>query len=178
MYTKQEVIFVPTTTYNNLSDDKKARLIKAGRREFTKHSLQTSSLNSILKRAEIPKGSFYAYFQDKEEFYWYVLNDVIRPRISSYESLLSEFEGDLFLIEEIHLQEMIQYDREPNEKFKDRAIKAIEGDSTMGNKTYTGKENGNTEPVWGASDSEFGKKLTKTISRHMNRRYPFSGLSG
>jgi len=98
---------VPTTTYNNLSDDKKARLIKAGRREFTKHSLQTSSLNSILKRAEIPKGSFYAYFQDKEEFYWYILNDVIRPRISSYESLLSEFEGDLFLIEEIHLQEMI-----------------------------------------------------------------------
>jgi len=67
-------------------------------------------------------------------------------------------------------QEMIQYDREPNEKFKDRAIKAIEGDSTMGNKTYTGKENGNTEPVWGASDSEFGKKLTKTINKSAKKR--------
>lgn len=67
-------------------------------------------------------------------------------------------------------QEMLKYDREPNKKFKDRAIKAIEGDSTMGNKTYTGKENGNTEPVWGASDSEFGKKLTKTINKAAKKR--------
>jgi hypothetical protein len=67
-------------------------------------------------------------------------------------------------------QEMIQYDRDPNEKFKDRAIKSIEGDSTMGNKTYTGAENGNTEPVWGASDAEFGKKLTKTINKSAKKR--------
>jgi len=67
-------------------------------------------------------------------------------------------------------QEMLQYDREPNEKFKDRAKKAIEGDSTMGNKTYTGDENGNTEPVWGASDSEFGKKLTKTVNKSAKKR--------
>lgn len=98
---------MPSKTFYNLPDDKRKRLIKAGRREFTKYSLEASSLNRILKRAEIPKGSFYAYFQDKDEFYWYILNDVIRPRITSYEDLLDEFEGDLFLVEEMHLQEMI-----------------------------------------------------------------------
>ena len=67
-------------------------------------------------------------------------------------------------------QEMIQYDREPNEQFKDRAQKALEGDSTMGNKTYTGDENGNTEPVWGASDADFGKNLTKTIKKSAKKR--------
>ena len=98
---------MPKKTFYNIPEDKRKRLIKAGRREFTTYSLQTSSLNRILKKADIPKGSFYAYFQDKEEFYWFILNDVIRPRLSSYEELLTEFDGDLFLIEEMHLQEMI-----------------------------------------------------------------------
>jgi len=98
---------MPFDTFHNLSEEKKNRLIKAGRREFTKFSIHNSSLNRILKRAEIPKGSFYSYFQDKDEFYWFILNDVIRPRISSYDDLLIEFDSDLFLIEEMHLQEMI-----------------------------------------------------------------------
>jgi hypothetical protein len=67
-------------------------------------------------------------------------------------------------------QEMIKYDSNPNKKFTERAIKAIEGDSTMGNKTYTGDENGNTQSVWGASDDEFGKKLVKTIKAANKKR--------
>lgn len=74
-------------------------------------------------------------------------------------------------------QEMIEYDREPSENFKDRAIKAIEGDSTMGNETKTGEwnpetgeGNGNTEPVWGASNADFGKDLVKTIKSATKKR--------
>jgi len=67
-------------------------------------------------------------------------------------------------------QEMLNYDNDPGEVFTDRALKAIEGDSTMGNKTYTGDENGNTEPVWGASDAEFGKKLVDTIKSSKKKR--------
>lgn len=67
-------------------------------------------------------------------------------------------------------QEMIQYDSEPNEIFKDRAKKSIEGDSTMGNKTYTGDENGNTESVWGASDDDFGKNLLKKANDSAKKR--------
>jgi hypothetical protein len=53
----------------------------------------------------------------------------------------------------------LEYDGEVGDQFKDRQEMAIAGDSKMGNKTYTGEENGNTEPVWGASDAEFGQKL-------------------
>jgi hypothetical protein len=52
-------------------------------------------------------------------------------------------------------QEMIRYDREPNEQFKERAKMSMVGDSKMGNKKYegkwnpdTGEGNGNTEDVW------------------------------
>jgi len=67
-------------------------------------------------------------------------------------------------------QEMTTYDREPSEFFKDRAKKSLEGDSTMGNKVYTGEENGNTESVWNASDDEFGKKLVNTIKKSKKKR--------
>lgn len=62
-----------------------------------------------------------------------------------------------------------EYDNEPDDKFKERAQKAIEGDSTMGNKTYTGEENGNTEPTWGASKEDFGKELVKQTNRRKKR---------
>jgi hypothetical protein len=58
--------------------------------------------------------------------------------------------------------DQIQYDNEPTERFKQRAIDALEGTSQMGNKTYTGAENGNTEEVWGASGGKHtGKEIVK-----------------
>jgi len=60
----------------------------------------------------------------------------------------------------------LEYDGEIGDRFKERQEMAIAGDSKMGNETYTGdwnpetgEGNGNTEPVWGASDVNFGKDL-------------------
>lgn len=57
--------------------------------------------------------------------------------------------------------EELEYDSEPSEEFKDRAKKAIEGDSTMGNGQGKNEEYGNTEAAWGASSDDFGEKLVK-----------------
>jgi hypothetical protein len=65
--------------------------------------------------------------------------------------------------------DQIQYDNDPGEKFKQRAIDALEGSSMMGNKTHEGKwdpstgaGNGNTEEVWGASGGKHtGKEIVK-----------------
>lgn len=62
-------------------------------------------------------------------------------------------------------QEMIQYDRKPDKTFLDRAKKAIEGDTTMGN----GK-GANAEATWGASSDDFGKKLAKRIKASAEKR--------
>lgn len=68
--------------------------------------------------------------------------------------------------------EDLQYDSEVNPTFKKRQEMAIEGDSKMGNETKTGKwnpktgeGNGNTEPVWGASNADFGKNLVKQTKK-------------
>ena len=74
-------------------------------------------------------------------------------------------------------QEMIRYDQEPNEIYKERAAMSLKGDSKMGNKVNTGKwnpetgeGNGNTEAVWGASDDKFGEKLINTAKASQKKR--------
>jgi len=54
--------------------------------------------------------------------------------------------------------EMFRFDNEPSDSFKERAIKAIEGDSKMGN-----GPGANAEETWGASSDNFGKDLVKRI---------------
>ena len=98
--------------------------------------------------------------------------DAIDPKKTNIEGDTKEYHDEM---EIRNGQEMLNYDNEPSDTFTDRAIKAIEGDSTMGNKTYTGDENGNTEPVWGASDAEFGKKLVDTIKKSKEKRDTATG---
>ena len=63
-------------------------------------------------------------------------------------------------------QEMIQYDREPNEMFKERAMKAIEGHPTMGNSP----EWANVVAKGQGGDPEFGKNLVKKIKASEKKR--------
>lgn len=54
--------------------------------------------------------------------------------------------------------EMNRYDNTPSDEFKERALKAIEGDPSMGN-----GPGANAEATWGASSDTFGKDLVKRI---------------
>lgn len=74
-------------------------------------------------------------------------------------------------------QEMNQYDREPSDRFKERAEMALKGDSKMGNDVKTGEwnpetgeGNGNTESTWGASKDDFGEELIDDIKASAKKR--------
>ncbi len=63
---------MPKSTFYNLSDDKKERIFDAALKEFSTRSFSEASLNQIIKNADIPKGSFYQYFDNKEDIYLYM----------------------------------------------------------------------------------------------------------
>jgi len=69
-------------------------------------------------------------------------------------------------IEIMNGQEMIQYDRTPDEIFKARAREAIAGSSRMGNEGGIA----NAQAVWGASSDTFGEDLIKSIEDSQKRR--------
>lgn len=52
-------------TFLNLPTEKRDRIIREVKREFAEHPVDKISINRIIQRANISRGSFYQYFDDK-----------------------------------------------------------------------------------------------------------------
>jgi len=91
---------MPKKTYDNLPKDKKERIFNAGVLEFSYHSINNASVNTITRIANISKGSFYQYFEDKNDFYWFIVMEIIYGKIDKYERMLKNNDGDFFKTEE------------------------------------------------------------------------------
>lgn len=63
---------MPTQTFS-ICLKKTKRLIEAARIEFSRVPLKEASIANIVKLADIPRGSFYQYFEDKEDLYFITL---------------------------------------------------------------------------------------------------------
>ena len=67
---------MPRDTYFNLEENKRKKIFNAAVNEFTNHELHKCRVSSIIKEAGIPRGSFYQYFEDLDDLYYYVIDDV------------------------------------------------------------------------------------------------------
>ncbi len=65
---------MPKETFFNLDETKRNKIIDAAKKEFTANQLRKSRVSNIIKAAEIPRGSFYQYFEDIDDLYYYVIN--------------------------------------------------------------------------------------------------------
>lgn len=57
------------STFFNLAESKKERILKSAVSEFCSLPYEKTSINRIIEQAAIPKGSFYQYFDSKEDLY-------------------------------------------------------------------------------------------------------------
>lgn len=71
---------MPKSTFYNLSVEKKDRIFNAALQEFSTRSFSEASLNQIIKNADIPKGSFYQYFDNKEDIYQYMIDVILKEK--------------------------------------------------------------------------------------------------
>lgn len=87
---------MPTTTFYNLPEEKRERLLAAARAEFARTSYGEASVNRIIRAAGIPRGSFYMYFTDKGELFRYLMERYGEMLVESFGGLLDRAGGDLF----------------------------------------------------------------------------------
>lgn len=87
---------MPTTTFFNLPEEKRERLLAAARAEFARTSYGEASVNRIIRAAGIPRGSFYMYFTDKGELFRYLMERYGEMLVESFGGLLDRAGGDLF----------------------------------------------------------------------------------
>ena len=146
----------------------KNKIKEALTEEFVSGEKITKKVQNISKKAN---KSYYKDVEKKMKNYDGDLKQEDEDKIDipkeNYEDSEKEYHDEM---EIRNGQEMLKYDSEPGKKFRERAEEAIVGSSKMGNKTYTGKENGNTESMWGASDDKFGEKLVATAKAANKKR--------
>lgn len=87
---------MPKITFFNLADDKRQLLIEALEQEFSRVPLYNASISNIVKSANIPRGSFYQYFEDKEDAYFFLLKEQLIRNKENFIFSLQKCNGDLF----------------------------------------------------------------------------------
>jgi len=87
---------VPSSTFLNLPAEKQEKLLEAATREFSHRPFNEASINQIIKEAGIPRGSFYMYFQDKEDLFRYLLKGYVDQLFMLLEEFLLRNGGDIF----------------------------------------------------------------------------------
>lgn len=109
---------LPKPTFFNLPQDKKDNLVNAMVDEFSRVSLYEASIANIVKQARIPRGSFYQYFKDKEDAYFYLINEKVEEKRAMFVRFLQEFEGNLFeAVTKIFKESIADNTNDPGLKF-------------------------------------------------------------
>lgn len=83
-------------TFQNLSNEKKERIIHAALTEFSERSFSEASITNIVKNANISRGSFYQYFGNKEKIYEYLIDYLYNKHREDLVNILKKNSGDLY----------------------------------------------------------------------------------
>lgn len=65
---------MPKSTFFNLPIEKQKKIIDLGYEEFANNVYEKANIRNIIKKATIAIGSFYRYFDSKDEFYLYIID--------------------------------------------------------------------------------------------------------
>ena len=102
-----------TETFLRLPEEKRNRILDAAWEEFTRVRYTDASINKIILKARIPRGSFYQYFRDKEDLFGYLLGSTRDQVAALFGALLQEAKGDLFRIHLMAYDRFLVQERSP-----------------------------------------------------------------
>ncbi len=89
---------MPKKTFLNLNSAKKQRIIEASLSEFAEHTFNEVKLSNIIKSSNIPRGSFYQYFEDKLDLFKYIFDLIAQEKMKFMADLLPNPENMPFIV--------------------------------------------------------------------------------
>ncbi len=66
---------MPSETFFRLPQSKQERIVEAIKNEISQSAFDSFSIGPIIRQCGISRGSFYQYFQNKEDIYLYLISD-------------------------------------------------------------------------------------------------------
>ena len=89
---------MPTNTFFNLPEEKKQKILKAANKEFARVPIEQTSIKNIVEDAEIARGSFYQYFEDKEDLFEYIMSLKIGDMEKNLNKIIERENGNIIKI--------------------------------------------------------------------------------
>ena len=105
------------TTFENLPEEKRKRIIKDATEEFANNGFENTSIQQIAKKSNISVGSIYKYFQNKESLFTYI----VQAGLSRLEKTLLELaptDEDILIKAEKIIRTLLAFSRERPEFVK------------------------------------------------------------
>ena len=87
---------MPTEKFYNLDPEKRQKILNSMKKEFSQHSFHEASINRIVEDAGISKGSFWVYFDSKEEAIQYLIESHLEKERKKSKQIFLKNNGDLF----------------------------------------------------------------------------------
>ena len=97
--------------FENLSTEKRERILKIAREEFADNGFENTSIQQIARKSDISVGSVYKYFDNKEMMFTYI----VQEGLSMLEKTLLELapsDEDILVKAEIIIRKLLQFSRE------------------------------------------------------------------
>ena len=82
------------TAFSELEPEKRQRILAAAYDEFTRHSYENASTNSIIREAGIAKGMLFYYFKSKKDLFLYLVEQAGDYVLKNYLEKIDEIEPD------------------------------------------------------------------------------------
>jgi AcrR family transcriptional regulator len=87
---------MPKQLFFEIKEEKRKRFLDAAIFEFTSKPFPEVSVNTIIKKAGISRGSFYTYFDDLEELFHYIFQGVKHERLNHAKLIMQKVDHDFF----------------------------------------------------------------------------------
>ena len=98
-------------TFDNISKEKRDRIINVATKEFALKGFENANINDIAKKAEISVGSLYKYFDNKQDLFLTIVNHNIAT-MDNLLTALSQSDEDILLKVEQILRTIQKYSKE------------------------------------------------------------------
>ncbi|KRM86509.1 transcriptional regulator [Lacticaseibacillus thailandensis DSM 22698 = JCM 13996] len=71
-------------------------MMAAAKTEFTRAVFAKASISNIIELAGVPRGSFYQYFEDKQDIFYYLLETEGQRFVDAFKAIVEAHHGDFF----------------------------------------------------------------------------------
>ena len=124
---------MPKETFLKLSKEKQQKVINAAKKEFARVPIENVSIKNIVEEADIARGSFYQYFENKEDLLIYILKENSEKLNTKLKSKVKETNGDIFELYIFLYDSMIEefIDNSDQELFKQIFINLKSSDENV-----------------------------------------------